>query len=132
MSDKENIIKLFNLLNEKELNVKLSKPSLDGRVNSIINEDIAKNFLKAFCDKNSLKYESGKERAWYDCKIDETPYNIKITAGHTADNLSSKKGLVYCLTGNENIGISHQEAINTISKCYNMEDHDYGLIVLNK
>lgn len=63
MSDKENIIKLFNLLNEKELNVKLSKPSLDGRVNSIINEDIAKNFLKTFCDKNSLKYESGKERA---------------------------------------------------------------------
>lgn len=129
--DKENIEKLFSLLNERKMNNELINSSNDGRINSYLSENKIKNFLKSLCQNNGLCFEDSKERWWFDCKINGTPFNIKITNRRTSDNMSSKKGLVYCLTG-KIPGITHQETIDYIKKYYNKEDHDYGFIVIDK
>ena len=45
--------------------------------------------------------ELSKARAFYDLKINGIYINLKLTAGKTADNSSSKKGIYYSITGQE-------------------------------
>ena len=89
----EKLKEVVNFLNKENIN--LSKNNKDGRINSIKNEEeILKILLK--------KYEFIKQtntRDWADFFIDQYPINIKITEGNTNDNMSSKKGLYYSLTG---------------------------------
>lgn len=68
----------------------------DGRVNSIINEEFVLN--KLF---EKYKIEKPKIRNWYDFKIGEYFFNIKISSFSSADNISSKKSMAYTLTGIE-------------------------------
>lgn len=49
----------------------------------------------------SWSIELSKARAFYDLKINGIYINLKLTAGKTADNSSSKKGIYYSITGQE-------------------------------
>jgi hypothetical protein len=75
--------------------------SADGRVNSALSEKLV---IKKLKEKFPTVEEPMRERHWWDfCVTDESgawfPVNVKITETITADNLSSKEGLFYALTG---------------------------------
>lgn len=75
----------------------------DGRINSIEDEESIINYIKSlFSQENIIEAPS---RFWYDIclKFDDNifPINIKSTKGDTADNISSKEGLYYALTGRD-------------------------------
>mgnify|MGYP001039151174 CR=1 FL=1 len=64
------------------------------------------------------------------------PINIKITSGITADNISSKKGMYYALTGirpEEEKGLDKWETfIQKLTTNYTQSDADYYFIVCFK
>jgi hypothetical protein len=129
------------ILNEMILHLKninatkyLSNNFDDGRINSIANEDEILKILET--EFNVLK---PRARDWYDFAIEENgnfyPVNIKITNTKGNDNLSSKLGLYYALTGkipsfpNEiKWGLFFQELGNNIEK----NNLDYYFLVINK
>lgn len=84
--------KISNYL--KTLNFQLSSQQDDGRINSILNEN---EVLKLIEKKFDIDIPQARD--WADFYIDNIPVNIKITTTNTADNVSSKKGLYYALTG---------------------------------
>lgn len=73
----------------------------DGRVNSILDEKSIIEYLKAIFPGHVV--EAPQERYWYDVALrfgDEFyPINIKSSTGESADNISSKGGLLYAVTG---------------------------------
>lgn len=76
----------------------------DGRINSINDEESILALIKA----NPLKgytILNAPSRYWYDfALVNDTefyPINIKSTSGHSADNISSKEGMYYALTGRD-------------------------------
>ena len=73
----------------------LTNNSADGRLNSAMDEA----GVIAWLQKYIPEIESTTIRKWYDCKYKGYPFNVKITTGNTADNMSSKWGLLYALTG---------------------------------
>lgn len=94
----------------------LRQDSMDGRTNSAISEATVKDHIRSLSIGGSMKdipYNATfkypkKERAWYDleisthepdCRPTSAFVNIKISTGKTADNVSSKKGMTYALTG---------------------------------
>lgn len=89
----------------------LFKEGAEARVDSAKSErEITKalrlHFLAApWFKKNKLEIEVGKLRHWFDFKVStldgklNLPVNIKISAKKSADNISSKAGLFYALTG---------------------------------
>ncbi|MBP5723047.1 MAG: hypothetical protein J6X18_05680 [Bacteroidales bacterium] len=124
-------------LSEQKLS--LIELSPDGRINSALSESNVLDILKKGFPE--LTVPNGKSREWYDCAFRDDdgnfiPINIKIsTMKSTPDNVSSKSGLFYTLTGvipekeyewpeyfdklNENIGKGWDSA-------------DYYFIVINK
>lgn len=98
----------------KSKNISLSKNNADGRINSVLNEDEVIKILLEEQDSNyllnkmELKIEkAAKPRYWYDFLIKNNsnnffcPINIKITNlnNNSNDNISSKEGLYFSLTG---------------------------------
>lgn len=115
----------------------------DGRLDSAESEIIVIEHLKAlFADKKNIEIiEAPRQRHWYDILIKigdyKYPVNIKITSGESADNVSSKEGLFYALTGiwPETIrGLTRWESYNTLlTKNFNASlDSDYYFIIYFK
>lgn len=76
----------------------------DGRIDSAESEPVIIEYLKALFNDTSVEIiETPGKRWWYDILIkynDEVfPVNIKITSGNSNDNISSKLGMFYALTG---------------------------------
>jgi hypothetical protein len=100
----------FTFIKNEIENSYISKDSMhfsntgDGRLDSAESEISIINHLKElFKDTEVIVTEAPKARAWYDIlltyKGQVFPINIKITSGASSDNVSSKKGLFYTLTG---------------------------------
>jgi hypothetical protein len=78
----------------------------DGRLDSAESEPAVINHLiKLFQDTKVEIIPAPRARHWYDIQIKYNehtyPVNIKITSGDSPDNVSSKLGLFYALTGLE-------------------------------
>lgn len=109
-------------------NVQLSSQHSDGRINSIANEG---EILKSIDQKFHI--DRPQARDWADFYIGTTPVNIKITTTKTADNVSSKKGLYYALTGEIYTGNGQWDNYLCLLK-QNLKntDKDYYFLVINK
>jgi hypothetical protein len=102
---------MFNFFKNEVENSFLSASKLchsatgDGRLDSAESEPIIIEHLKTlFSENNDIEIiDAPRPRHWYDILIKiegkSYPVNIKITSGGTADNVSSKEGLFYALTG---------------------------------
>lgn len=78
----------------------------DGRLDSAESEPaIINHLIKLFQDTGVEIVPAPRARHWYDIQIKYNehtyPVNIKITSGNSPDNVSSKLGLFYALTGIE-------------------------------
>ncbi|AWX42869.1 Uncharacterised protein [Metamycoplasma cloacale] len=129
--------------------IKFSKINEDGRINSTINEEEAINILlskyqdiKIFKDWELIIERQPKPRYWYDILIhnrDNTfycPINIKISNlnRNTADNLNSKEGLYFSLTGKieEKTPNTWGKYFELLAKNFTEHDSDYFFIIINK
>ena len=109
----------------------------DGRINSVNDEEEIKKFIRQLFPNNFI--EAGK-REWFDFGLSFDnrfyPFNIKSTNGKTADNVSSKEGLYFALTGRrpEQDGIKNFKNYNEkIIKYFNPEcEEDYYFLVFIK
>lgn len=88
----------------------LSRNERDGRVNSQENERQISHALELFAlsnewfRANGLQLEVAPPRHWYDFSLTGSgdlflPVNVKVSALRTSDNISSKEGVFYALTG---------------------------------
>lgn len=99
----------FNYIKETIENSFFSKTQLnhsttgDGRLDSAESEAGVIEHLKELFSNTEVMVEPAPPRCWYDIAFkigDKTLYaNVKITSGEGADNVSSKLGLFYALTG---------------------------------
>ena len=111
--------------------------SADGRVNSINNEDMVVALIKKEAELLGYTVEVPRVRHWFDIGITINnhffPINIKITKGNTADNLSSKKGMLYALTGISDAP-SAWDTFNTtlMQNVLNETESDYYFVVVFK
>lgn len=119
----------------KESPVALSNNSDDGRVNSIENE----NELLDHLDKSPFGaiIERPQIRAWYDFSIQvgqKSIYiNIKVSdlTNSAADNLSSKQGMGYALTGITDLPDNWTDFNQIISRNIR-SGFDYYFLIINK
>ena len=124
--------KIVNFLSSRE--IILSNTSRDGRLNSAANEDQIIELLKK---EFGEKIDVPNARSWYDFGIivgsEEIYVNIKISNlnNRTPDNVSSKKGMGYALTGIANMpdswGKFNKKLIENLKY-----GHDYYFLVVNK
>jgi len=88
----------------------LSCGTSDGRVNSLENERQISQALGFYAASNEwfqehkLELKVSEARHWYDFAVHRKdgvfiPVNVKVSTLETADNISSKKGVFYALTG---------------------------------
>ena len=115
--------------------VALSNNDADGRVNSGVNEHEILDALQA--SEYGRIIESPPPRCWYDFAIKnmygEIYVNIKVSDlnNSAADNLSSKQGMGYALTGIKNIPDNWRGFNETIAN--NIRNgYDYYFLVVNK
>ena len=115
----------------------------DGRLDSAESEAVVIEHLKnLFNDNDDIEIsEAPRPRYWYDILIKANgksyPVNIKITSGSGADNVSSKEGLFYALTGMwpENVrGLNQWKTYNTLltDNFNTSSDSDYYFIIYFK
>lgn len=115
----------------------------DGRLDSAESEAVVIEHLKnIFINNDDVEIlEAPRSRHWYDIlfKVNgkSYPVNIKITAGDSADNVSSKEGLFYALTGiwPENVkGLTQWKTYNTLltENLNTSSESDYYFIVYFK
>ncbi len=106
----------------------------DGRINSIKNEDEVLQIIER-------EFEVIKPRArdWYDFAIEKDdelyPINIKITNTKGNDNLSSKLGLYYALTGklpNFKNELRWELFFQELAENIEENEKDYYFLVINK
>jgi hypothetical protein len=128
--------------------LQLSNRYSDGRSNSSVDERKISTALRLFVHandrfkKNGLTIEIAPSRHWYDFLIQAKnesvwiPVNVKVTAIRGHDNISSKEGLFYALTGvrPENARLNNWE-----SYCEALAEHldpeksaDYYFLVVSK
>ena len=139
----------FDFLKYKIENSFLSKDALsssgtgDGRLDSAESEsDVIKHLHSLFDDTEVKVVDAPKPRFWYDVffELDGKRYytNVKVTTGKQSDNVSSKFGLFYTLTGilpdevNENInnwGPYNKKLLENLN--YNT-DADYYFVIYFK
>jgi hypothetical protein len=120
---------------QQENELILSENDIDGRINSVQNE---KEVLDLIGKK--FKIERPRHRHWFDFAIyDEQnnfyPINIKITTTKTNDNLSSKLGIYYALTGkipDFNNEINWEEFFKNLKENRQENDKDYYFLIINK
>lgn len=135
----------YNYLKKKIEESKLSFKKLntsttgDGRMASAESEIVVIHHLEELFKNIEGAKVSGasKARCWYDVLIEFNgktyPINIKITSGVGADNVSSKMGMFYSLTGlnPENVkGLNQWESFNKkLLENFCVNDKDYYFIV---
>ena len=119
----------------RENPVILSNNNPDGRINSAENED---EILERISGANfGATIERPTIRAWYDFSVSnnygEIFVNIKVSdlSNSAADNLSSKQGMGYALTGIKNIPDNWKSFNETVAK--NIRNgFDYYFLIVNK
>ena len=132
MSDSENIHLLFDMLNNSNLQLELEENFEDGRLNSSFNEEVVLNYIKQIIEENEYDFEKAPAREWYDFKFNGTPFNLKISNMSGADNVSSKKGLVYALTG-KLPNNTHQNCLDLLESGFvDSDEYDYGFLIVDK
>ena len=93
---------LFENLNYDPSNLSRSSTG-DGRLDSAESENGIIQFLIDSFNSPDFRFETTPARFWCDIKLHYKgqcfPINIKITTGKSADNVSSKEGMFYALTG---------------------------------
>lgn len=137
----KNIIEITSFSNKNLIEAKNG----DGRLTSANSEDNVITFLKELFYNNNISAiieDAPAPRWWYDFLIifddgEKIPVNLKITEGNQADNVSSKKGMFYALTGiwPENIkGLNKWSSFNEeLLKNYNpATDADYYFVIYFK
>lgn len=102
---------MFNELKELFENLHYDPKNLshsstgDGRLDSAESEEGIIQFLINNFTSPDFRFEETPPRFWCDIKLyykeQYFPINIKITTGKSADNISSKEGVFYALTGIE-------------------------------
>ena len=111
----------------------------DGRINSINDEESIIEYEKFLFPDNYV--EAPQARYWYDIalKFDDGtfyPINIKSTIGATADNISSKDGLFYSVTGIDPKTVSINSYKKFETELFNNIDYetpnDYYILVFFK
>lgn len=140
----------FNLLKNTIEKASFSNQDLiqsfngDGRLTSAISESLIIDFLRDLFIKNniSITIEVAPIRHWYDFLIkfedgESIPVNLKITTGNQADNISSRKGMFYALTGispDKIRGLERHVSFNEqLLKNYNPYNHkDYFFVIYFK
>ena len=115
--------------------VALSSNSVDGRVNSIANED---EILDSLCESPFGRLiDRPRARAWYDFAIitseGELFVNLKVSdlSNSAADNLSSKQGMGYALTGIKDLP-DNWTKFNEIIGGNLRGGFDYYFLIVNK
>jgi adenine-specific DNA-methyltransferase len=86
--------KLLSIFLKKESDGRSQSANLEAEVLSAIKFHLLEKHPK-------WNIELSKARAFYDLKINGIYINLKLTAGKTADNSSSKKGIFYSITGQD-------------------------------
>lgn len=137
----KNIIEITSFSNKNLIEAKNG----DGRLTSANSEDNVITFLKELFYNNNISAiieDAPAPRWWYDFLIifddgEKIPVNLKITEGNQADNVSSKKGMFYALTGiwPEDIkGLNKWSSFNEeLLKNYNpITDADYYFVIYFK
>ncbi len=114
----------------------------DGRLDSAESESVVFDHLKTLFERTEVEVINAPDkRWWYDILIKYNnklyPINIKITSGSSADNVSSKLGMFYALTGiwPEGVrGLTKWESYNTaLTENFNSSSNeDYYFIVYFK
>lgn len=114
----------------------------DGRLASAVSENelriAIKEYLETYPDIKEV--ELAEARSWYDIAIYYKDYflpvNIKITTASGSDNISSKEGLFYALTGinpkKEKISYWTPYNKKLVEKYNPFTEADYYLIIYNK
>jgi len=133
----------------RENSIALSLSTTDGRVNSQKDEKEISKALRLFTHsnewftENNLKLDVAMARHWYDFAISDNnglflPVNIKVSKLTTGDNISSKGGVFYALTGvlpeKVNSGINTWERFceNLASRLDPYSAADYYFMVISK
>lgn len=119
----------------KRQDLKLDKPTPDGRINSALYE----NEILEPLVKSGFKIERPKTRDWFDFSFDEDgrfyPVNIKVSTTKTYDNLNCKLGIYYALTGEKpdfDNGINWEEYFKKLKENIKPNDRDYYFLIINK
>jgi len=130
--------KLVTELNKIDLE-KLQNEHEDGRVNSITHED---RIIELIDNIAPNVYETPTSRNWFDISKSEDkdslffPINIKSSAFKSSDNVSSKKGLFYTLTGklpsSDGWESFFKELATYINEDNRQDIYDYYFLVYNK
>ena len=124
----------------------LTNSNEDGRLNSQENEKQLSDALRYFALSNDwfqqadLSIEVSPARFWYDFAVHGPdlflPVNIKVSTFRSQDNLSSKEGLFFALTGRnpKTLNINSWEnfcrELATHLDC--STEHDYYFLAVNK
>lgn len=114
----------------------------DGRLDSAESENaVIEHLQNLFVDSEVEVCPAPQERWWYDVLIkykgQNYPVNIKMTSGASADNISSKIGLYYALTGRwpeQETGLTRWESYNnSLIQYFNPNSNaDYYFVVYFK
>lgn len=141
--------KFFDFLIEelKKNKMSYSKEFSDGRINSIKDEDTARDLIIAIYKKHSYEHyeiDYSKDRKWYDIAFvnpkdrnDIIPINIKVSKLGT-DNISGKEGIFYAITGKNPDGFTTSTWDSFMENIYANLDvnidpaKDYYFLVFNK
>lgn len=131
---------IFENLNYNPKNLAHSNTG-DGRLDSAESESGLIEFLINNLKSSDFQFKTTDIRSWCDVELyykgEYFPINIKITMGKTADNVSSKKGMFYALTGVDPdmvSGLNNWEGyINALQKYINYNHNaDYYFLVYFK
>lgn len=141
--------KFFDYLIEelKKSQMRYSKEFSDGRINSIKDEDTARDLIIQIYQKHPYghyKLDTSVDRKWYDIafvnpcdKDDIIPINIKVSKLGT-DNISGKEGIFYALTGKNPDNFNTSTWDSFMENIYKNLDvsiessKDYYFLVFNK
>jgi len=122
-----------------KINLTYSKEG-DGRIISAVKENEYLSLLEKGLKEHhsSLKFENQPvERWWWDFRVNEIPFNLKITNGGT-DNAFSKVAIIYTITGKEveKKNMNFNKFFNVLKKCPRKNDRnqmtEYHYLVVNK
>jgi hypothetical protein len=130
----------------KSGDLNLDKSQTDGRLNSQMNERQISDALRLYAQANDQFQEANHvieispPRFWYDFSLSGPdlflPVNVKVSSLEGNDNLSSKEGVFYALTGVDPKSVKindwerYCEAIGT--HLAHNPDADYYFLVINK
>ena len=122
-----------------KINLTYSKEG-DGRIISAVKENEYLSLLEKGLKEHhsSLKFENQPvERWWWDFRVNEIPFNLKITNGGT-DNAFSKVAIIYTITGKEveKKNMNFNKFFNVLKKYPRKNDRnqmtEYHYLVVNK